>query len=813
MHRKRLRTASAIAIAISSIAMPALAQEADATQGLDDGAAGEIIVTARKRAESDISVPVSITALDSGQIERKAIFDTFDLAQRTPTIAVNNNASGVGGSIYIRGIGSNVNNGPSIDQSVAFDFDGVSISRGNFLRIGNYDLEQIEILKGPQALFFGKNSPAGVVAFSSKDPTDIFDASIKLGYEPYAQTRFVEAGIGGPVSSTLKLRVFGRYGASEGRDRNRSDLALPANLIVPNAVFAADGRFPRYKDIFVRGTAIWDPTDRLNIRLKASYNDRDGEGPGSLRERFYCPRGSAQTAALAGLLAGGPNPALASALAVDDCKLNGTTFIGDLNPALLTAPGGPRDPRGGASSKILLASAEVKWEMTDQFSLTSVTGFARAKEFGWDHFTFSPAAPTLLNVGNGVKHRQFTEELRLESDLDGPLNFMVGGFYQDAHFQSVSYNLAVAPYVRPVYHIPNEVLSAFAQLTWDITDQLELAGGARYTDEKKRLTLLRDGVIQPIANPRVSFSNTSPEATLSWRPSSRMTLYGAYKTGFKSGGYATTLVGNVAPLSATTLSDFTFKPEKAEGFEIGWKAQLFDRQLRIDATAYSYTYKNLQVGNVDTSTGVPLIQISNAATAKQKGIELEANYHTSIDGLRLNAAANYNHANYIDYLAPCYVGQSVTEGCSINLLAGQFRQQQLAGRQVPNAPRWVANAGFAYEASLFSGSRFEISGDAAYRSSYNVVADLQPQGRQRSYTTFNLQLRVIDEAGRWEAGIYAKNLANVRRAIEGNVIALTGVSANTGTASGGPMSHADIGGSTNPGRTILFQLTLRPSAW
>lgn len=806
---------------LTTLPQAALAQASSNAGGADPTTTGaqqveEVIVTARKRDETSISVPVSITALGANQIARDAIFNTFDIAQRYPTLHVNQNASSGGGSVYLRGVGSTVANIPVVDQSVSFDVDGAPISRGNVLRVGSYDLDEIQILKGPQALFFGKNSSVGVISLKSKDPGREFDAMLRLGYEPYARTRFGEAAIDQPITDTLRARLFYRRAESDGRDKNLVRLALPANAIVPNSVFVpSQDRIFNYDDNFVRGTIIWEPSDRFTARIKASFDAQDSAGPGSVRERFYCPLGKAQNGLIAATLGAGANAAaLASALSVDDCKANGTYYEGAINPAQLLDPKARQVLDGGIRTRIWLTSADLTYHLTESIDLSSVTAFARINDRVTDQYSFGPVSLAGLVFENLSLYRQVSQEVRARAHLNNTVSLMVGGFYEHAFIFYAAPNVAISPFNRPEYRIPNDVWSGFAQATINVTPTLELAGGARYTWEKKSLTFLRDGVPQQVPVPRTTFKNTSPEVTLTWRPASDMTVYGGYRTGFKSGGYASAVTGNFPPNSVATDPRFIpFKPEKSKGFELGWKALLLDRTLRIDSAAYRFDFSELQNSNVDFSTGRPIVSVYNSGELRQKGVEIDATYYPYfVHGLNLHGLVNYNSVKYRDGRAPCWVGQSIAEGCNVGLLLGQFRQQDLTGLRPPNASKWSSAAGATFTRQV-SGRTFEIGGDGVYRSSYNTMPDFSPGGFQKSYVVVNLQARLIDEKHGWEFGVYAKNIGNVRRAIEGNNDGFTGISANTGTVNGGVTSRSDLSGNISPGRTLLFQLTLRPAQW
>jgi iron complex outermembrane receptor protein len=807
----------ASAAGLALFAVPAAAQ----TTGPSPRASHEVeqlLVTARYRQETDMSVPVSIAAISADQIERQAILNFYDVAQRFPSLSVNNNTSGLGGTVFLRGIGTAAATASSLDQSVSFSIDGAPISRGNVLRLGEYDLAQIEILKGPQALFFGKNSTAGVLSFKSNEPTSEFEFSSKLAYEPNANNRFAELVVSGPLAEGLQGRLFLRAAKSDGEKKNLAALALPANLIVPGAVWApSHDKAWGVEDNFVRGTLLIEPSRRLTLRLTASYDKQDGDNVSGIKERYYCPRGVAQFATTAAILAAGSNlAAFASALAVDDCQLNGVLYQGDLNPSSFRSPTPSRRPGGDTRSRISLSVAEVNYALTDRIRLTSITAHAFISERAVTSFSYSPAFVPALAFYNNTRHHQLTQETRITTDFEFPLNFMVGGFYQDTDFSNFSWNFAVPPHNRFQFNIPNKVYSAFAEGIWNVTTEVELAAGVRLTKEKKRLLLTRDDVVQLTASPKVTFDDASPEATLTWRPSSHLTTYVAYKTGFKSGGYASTLAGNLPPLASTPpLQDFLYRPESAEGFEVGVKAAMPDRALRFDATVYAYEYGDLQVSSVTFAAGnTPVIRVFNAAKAKQRGVEVEGTYDPpQTRNLRLYGFANYNRSRYSDFISPCYIGQSTGEGCNIGLAGnGAFTSQDLSGRQLTNAPLWVGSAGFNYSTPV-GRARLELGADAAYRSSYNATADLSPGGMQRPSIVFNAQLRLVAVSRSWELGIYGKNLSNAYRALESSPAPLTGNSAVTGTAAGNVSARADLVANSNPGRAVMVQLVVRPGAW
>ena len=194
---------------------------AGAASSAADTGLGDIVVTARKRAESLISVPVAVTALGAQQLQRYNVTNLEQISQLAPQLTITTVASGSGASISIRGIGS-VGEDPGVDQSVGVYIDNVGIGRGRIIGVSMFDISQVEVLKGPQALFFGKNSPAGVVSLTSAGPGDRLEGRVVGGYEIVANERYVDAAIGGPLSSTFGARLAVHASGMDGFIHNHA---------------------------------------------------------------------------------------------------------------------------------------------------------------------------------------------------------------------------------------------------------------------------------------------------------------------------------------------------------------------------------------------------------------------------------------------------------------------------------------------------------------------------------------------------------------------------------------------------------------
>lgn len=799
--------------AVAQDVSPQDANAADAETGSIDG---DIIVTARRRDETSLSIPVAVTALSGEQLERMSVTTLADLASLVPALKVGEVAGGVGGTIVLRGVGTTAGSNPSFEQTVSVNLDGAQISRGSVLRLGQIDMERIEILKGPQALFFGKNSPAGVISIRTADPGDEFELIARSGYEFNADEIRGDLVLSTPVTQTLGIRVALSASNIQGyRTSLVGNAIAAANAIRPGAVTGFEERGPKQTFAFGRATFKWDPTDTFDARGKFTYSRVDGFGyqQGGNFQRVYCPNGTAALGAQATALNGGvPNPALAAALAVDDCTADDRFANGNINPTVIAAAGGRFDDvRGAAEYTQALGSLEMNYRPTETLMLTSVSAYVRQTEFRYDTYAAAPSdAVTAVDIAGDTAYRQISQELRLASAFDGPLNFLMGGYVEDSKLRTNTFAI-----LNPAIfdqNVEGEAYSSFAQATWDMTDRLELAGGARVTREIRNIAITRNGVPQPVSRTTARFDNLSPEATLTWRPNTDTTLYSAYKNGFKSGGFATPLTGGV-PLVAPG-PDYLYRPEQAEGFEIGAKARLLDGILRINTAAYSFEYSDLQVNSLDNSSGLPVIRVTNAAAARVRGIEADFVLRPrTLTGFDLHGAVNYNHATYTDFLATCYIGQTAAAGCNVNPnAAGVFQGQQLAGQPLINAPRWNASVGFNYMRPVATnGMSLGASFDASYKSGYNPHPERAPGAEQRPVWFLSGSLRAYHDDSGWQVALIGRNLTEQYRVDVASNVPQTGIGARTGTTLVGGL--ADLSGNVNRGREILLELTLRPAKW
>ena len=709
---------------------------------------GEIIVTARKREETLQSVPVAVAAVSAEQLKNNLASDLSKMGELAPQVNVGQGGAGTGGVITIRGV-SSASSDSGIDQSVAIEIDDVPISRGWVMTAAMFDLAGVQVLQGPQALFFGKNSPAGVISIRSADPTDVLSGYVTAGYEFTADEKFIEGAISGPLSDTLKARLAFRGERTKGWIKN---IAEPVqDFIDPTVTIPGrdTARAPKGHNYAGRLTLQWNPTSDFEAKLKFLLNEKTTNGASATSEPF-CINGVTQPI-IAGFL---PLPSA-------DCKKDRVKAQAGV-PAVYAA--NIPYSNGGKpflKSKIALGSLTLEKQF-DNFTLNSTTGYFH--QVLKSMYTTDWSSYSTIWASTKDDYELFTQELRATTDFDGPFNLMVGGYFETfnrPYFNQPdlfhTFNPAANSYTTVLTYskMTGDYFSAFAQAQWEIVPTVELSGGARWSHDKKKFRMVNESPNLPglypdgvVLRSRYSDDHVSPEVTLSWHPTPDQTLYAAYKTGYKGGG-----ISNGFLVFANATSDsLVFQPEKAEGFEVGYKATMFNRRLRFDLTAYRYNYDNLQVSAYDVETIT--FSIQNAASARIKGIQGSAEF-LATDNLTLRTNFGLNSAKYRKFdTAACYFGQTAAQGC--NTVIGT---QDLSGKRLLRAPKLTFSFGGDYK--LYTGSWLTtLSAQATHSSAYETASDYAPGGHQDDYWLLNAGIRTGPEEGPYELALIGRNLTN-----------------------------------------------------
>lgn len=767
--RRAALSVSVAASALIAVATPAFAQTAAETPAEQATVTndGEILVTARRRAERLIDVPVAATTLGGAALGRYATTDLSAVAVQVPQLKIDRVGFGNGAIINIRGVGSSAVDA-AIEQEVTVNIDGMPISRGRVVTQALFDIQSIEVLKGPQALFFGKNSPAGVITVNSTNPGHDLSGYIKGGYEFTAQEYSLEGALTVPVTDSFRVRLAGRFSnMMEGFIKNVSGpitdpALLPAKLVAAGLTLpgAPESDLPGSRDRVVRLTAVYEPGNGFDANFKFLFSNHKDDGYAQGTITFSCGPGQANPSSL-------DLGATVPRFLIDpygSCGGPSTKSSVGTIPAAIAA--GYAASNGGVpyvDVNTYLSTLTLNYEVTDELKLTSVSGYYKYQEKGWGVFDY-----TTLGIASGKNddgQRSISQELRLQSSFSTPFNFTLGLFYGDdkrTYLQdgTIGY-FGIDPATGRTdttasdSSFTGKTYSVFTQLGYKFTPTLELTGGARYTHERKTgnmgnvyLHAARAASFLPVSKRLIgSFTenNVSPEVTLSWHPMTDVLLYGSYKTGFKSGGFSSP---TRYPANAT-LDNQQFGLEKVRGFESGMKFSALDRRLAGDVALYRYLYKGLQLTAYDGTTSSYFTQ--NAGSAIVKGVELNLHYRLN-DELQLRGSVAYNHARYKSFVgSQCFTGQTAAEGCVA-------AKQNLSGKPLSRAPDWGLQGGATYDLPITSDWTFGVSGDVRYTSGYFISTNNSPFAYQHGFTTFDASARIYNKD--WELALIGRNLGN-----------------------------------------------------
>jgi len=765
-----------------------------------DVANGDIIVTARRRNETSLQAPVVLSAISGEQLQRLNIMSLVDAAKLTPQLVLGTAAGSYGGIIGLRGVSQPTSNAAA-EGAVTITMDGVPISNGQIVRLSAFDIDQIEVLKGPQALFFGKNSSGGIISLRTAEPTNVYKSQISGGYEFNARQADISGYISGPISEGITGRIAGLFSRSRGYFTN---LALnPAFKYAPGTDQEA-----------IRVSLNFQPSDTITWKVRGTYHHVHENGGYSINQKFAC-----RTPGVVQI--GGAATPIDTDCTADN--FNAATAIP--SAAIRAVTGNPEWDQDTSrfDAKQLLLSSDLQYEVTDSITLNAVTGYYHVKQSSMDSST--QGNKFYLSDLSGLTKDTFSQEVRLSyRDPDVPINLMLGGFFQDdklTYHQQVVINVAAGYPSTPViaklsepWYFPthNQTYSAFGQVGWDITQQVSLSAGVRYSEDRKSLNLTPPaGLPNKIARPSRTFGNWSPEITLAFKPNEDLNLFGSYKQGFKAGAYnlASTTVDALTKNPAVTSFDISYEPETARGFEVGLKARLAGRQLRINLAAYSYLYSNLQLSRVDEATKA--LFVLNGSSARIKGVEGDFVFSPSgAPGLSITGAAAYNSARYASsFLGPCYTGMTSAEGCLPTIIGGAtVLAQQFNGRQLPRAPEFSGSLGFNYETAVSDKWNVGLNANGVYTSKQYVSQELSPIGFSPSRLLLDAGLSFSTKSKSMEFQIIGRNLTDKHFAVTANGAFGTGVSSSTGTATG---IISDYEGPVSRGREIWLKVTIRPS--
>ena len=800
--------------ALFSINTVAYAQDSVPTVSSD---IEEIVVTARARDESLRDIPVAISVFSEEEMENLNINSLDDIAASSASLEINRINSGSGVQIAIRGIASSPGS-IGIEQSVAVMIDNVYFPQGRVINEGLFDTQQVAILKGPQALYFGKNATAGAVSIITNDPTDEFEVSLSLGHEFEYKTDTYEFMISGPISDKWGARLaLYESNMDEGWIQNVAGDSTYTTLDAANGFAATVHQnpaptqkfYPATEESFARFTLKGELTERTTLTLKASMAETF-VASATVAELFSCYLGDTPQINTGGV----PNPNPLGG----DCNKDRRTGLNNIPPAFANDYDTAGVFGGGLGdqyeSKIYTAKLEHDF---DDSQLTAIFNM-HEQDVAWVIDADYNAATNVF-AGEMNEFENTSMELKWVSTGGGSLNWALGAYWQETEryfIQEVMFagaeNSAADKSDRYVAYdkvseTDGETFSVYGEIIWDINETMQLTAGGRYIDEKKDSYFT-----QPYVNPAFaglfvqdrilavdqSFDDFVPEVTFRYQPTDNLTYFVAYKEGWKSGGFDNGSIDST--LNADPIGDITYDPENVSGFEAGVKALVADGSLEVNFDVYSYEYDDLQLNYFNSSTFA--YRTLNAEESESQGFEIQLAYlPPTIDGLRLTAAYGYNDSNYVKFVGPCAGGQLPSEGC--NIPDGGLVLQNLNGSKRALAPENRANLGFNYNSSLSNGLELGINGNMKYSTKYKLN-DVIPDAYQPNYKTVDAGIYLSSPNKGWKLALIGRNLNDEYVQTRGTDAPSTGGA--TGTVDG---FKGDRYSYIKPGRTIALKLSLQ----
>lgn len=690
----------------------------------EDSSRGDIVVTARGREERLQDVPVAVTAFSAQSIADRRIQGASDFLSATPNISINQSQSAGVSFITVRGV-SQVRNGES---PVAVVIDGVQQVTSRQLTQELFDLERIEVLRGPQGALYGRNAIGGAIVITTKRPSEQFESSATFGFGRGEDYR-VRASISGPLAGEdLRFRLSGSYRNLDGYYRN---------LYLGKKV---DG----LEDFNLRGQIFAQLGTNLTADLKAQYG-RTVAGGGNFQ---YQPANfdPARTCFLdAANPLGGPAP--------DADRVNRTFCATNLGYNRRTA-----------------AQISLRLEYDAGFAtITNVTAYDRVKEYiEGDQFPYS-AEVDLFGVLDGTQTqfesvRALSNELRITSPSDQPFRWMLGGYYLDVErFISTTTGDDNRQGIVNIYRSPqfgnpvNPTLSFFADdnqnrawalfgnVSYDLTDRLELSFAGRYDKDRRRQFVLpnQTGALpagcsaasNSACRKRASYDLFQPKVTAKYEVSDNFNVFGSWGVGFRSGQFNQSGVSVAAAGAGVNGVSDVVRQEEAETFELGFKSDLFDRRLRLNGTVYTTNDKNPLYFVFLGSIGAQVLV--NIDRVRSTGFEVEAQANLA-DGLDLFANYGFTRSRVRTYAV----------------------DPSLVGNVTPYVPRDTWALGAQYKTNLSDNVGLFSRVDVAHRG--KQFWDPENTTARDGFELVGARLGVEDPDGRWSLIGSVENLFDKR---------------------------------------------------
>jgi iron complex outermembrane receptor protein len=658
----------------------------------------EVVVTAQRSSSGLQTTPLAVTALSGPALKALNVTDLDSLALAVPGVSFGDELGEA--HIAIRGIGSDSVN-PGVDPRIAYYQDGIYFGRPTAQLGGMFDLERVEVLKGPQGTLYGRNATGGAISVISRGPAAQASGYADVSYGNYNTIDF-DGAIGGPIADSVAGRIAMQTKFHDGYGTN-----ITTGSDIDNQTEGS-----------VRASLRWDPSASLSFLTIADYhkeNDRSG----------------------------------------------GLHFFGSDNPAVPIAGislGGvvPSDSRDIASARDPFTRVQtygITEIVTASFDWATMKSYTSLRHSDATFGTNPTGTSLPITYGTSIENaHQVSEELQLSGD-HGRLHWLGGALF---FYEHVDDSIAF-PFNLLLFGGPNQIqqgylvsgqqsdksAAPYVRLTYDITDEVSLILGARYSFEEKiidqtsQFDLTRpyspsNPVIPSPGFPNVEskdYHQTTPTATLDYKLTPDVFLFATYAEGFKSGGFNP---GILQP---------PYQPETIKEYELGLKSKELNGRMKINVDVFYYNYSNLQVTIIRGTNA----DIENAATAGLYGTDIDLEV-LPISTLRIDGSIEFLHSEYKNYFSanPAFPGEAA---------------KSLSGNQLTQAPKYSGRLGAEYSWSLGAGN-LSVRGDYAYQSRTYFTPFNEPAVSQAGHSLTNASVNYTASGGGWHTGLYVNNLSN-----------------------------------------------------
>jgi iron complex outermembrane receptor protein len=645
-------------------------------------------------------------------------------------------------NFFLRGVGLN-DFADANENPVAVYVDDVYRPASGGLSFQLFDLQRVEVLRGPQGTLFGRNTTGGLVHFISKRPTDELDGYVNLTYGSYNQIK-AEAAFGGPIGATVSGRLSAAMNQHDGWTENRC---------CDPSQGQPDFNAPDYNEgdsVAVRGQLQWEPSDAARILLLGNYSDSDAT-VGAWQHQATTRNANGESVPL------GPNE---QSLAVDcntqtpepdgrpfpgtDCfgyrDTDGDPFAGDF------------DRDGKVKTEASGGSLNIDWDVGD-VTITSITAYQKVERLQEEDTEASPFP--LIQPTFGAETKTFTQELRAAGGSDA-FRWLVGAFYfdndVDGHYLLDLTNLGFV-FFDANYTQESESIAAFSQLEFDLSDQFTLIAGARFSNDQKELDYLNvdeSGVFEFLTGSPIAFDfdkstvgdlaehdedSWSGKLELDFKPNDDVLLYGSISRGTKPAGFNVGFLDQNGIFATNTAATIPFGEETLTSYEVGLKSTWGDGRTRFNAAAFYYDYEDFQTFRFEL-----LNQVIFNADAEVTGGEIEL-VTSPADGWDIG------------------LGLSILDAKAKDIPATADPSGPVRDREMVAAPDVAANASVRYEWPMLGG-KTAILGTVTYQD--DIYYDIQnvPVSFEDGYTVGNLRLSYANDSSPWEIAAFVDNITD-----------------------------------------------------